>query len=155
SNRLLTHIARRAQLSSSDLVMGHPSYLRRFSGNNRRLVDLGSRTPGAFSSYLHATTVAQLVSEGRVHHRWLYVRAGAAFRCELGRIDLVSALVDDSGNPAGNIERDLHCLSLCAGQGARHVAKPTAATAPVFPGTVAGFCCVAAGYSNDVRRNTI
>src|ERR1700741_3122819 len=117
--------------------MGHTNYFRRLSGDYRRGARLGSRTPGTFSFDLHTTTVAQLAGEGRFYYRWLYARAGPAFHSQLGRIDLVSAVVDDCGNSARDNDGGLHRVSFRTGEGARHVAKPTVATTFVFPvGTV-------------------
>ena len=57
----------------------------------------------------------------------------AALHRELGWIDFVSELADDCRNSVGDSDGHLHRLSFRASKGARHVAKPAAAAASVFP----------------------
>src|SRR6185369_10824630 len=81
--------------------------------------------------------MAQLARERRVHHRRIYARPAAALHRELYRLPNVSDVADDCWNSVVDPDRGLHGVSLCTGEGARHVAEPAVAAAFVFPGAVA------------------
>src|SRR6185295_5594872 len=99
----------------------------------------------------YATAVAKLVGQRRVHHRRVYACAFFAFRRELGTRDVVSDVADDSGNPVVGSDGGLHSLSFRAGKGARHVAKPIAATASRCSGAVVG-CGDSTAVDRDVEE---
>src|ERR1051326_945353 len=130
--------------------MGHADRSRRISGVDRRGTHLGPGTSRTLLLDLHATAVAELVSQGRVHHRGLYVNTSVALRCQHCRVDNFSDVVDDSGNSVVDFDGSLHGISLRAGEGARHVAEPVAAAASRVSGAATWFGSLAA-FECDVE----
>src|SRR5688572_28168985 len=128
----------------SALVMGGAGRLRSFSGDNRCVVALGPRASATFLSNLHAAAMAQLAGEGRVYHRGLHNRARGALRCDSGWIGVDSVVADDCRDSVVVGHGSLHGLPVCAGEGARSMAEPVLAAAPLFSGGVAGVGSVGA-----------
>src|SRR6266511_1865277 len=119
------------------MALGNTGSLRNVPGNHGRVVDLGPRTSGALLSDFHATAMAQLAGERRIHHSRLQPGARIAFHRQLVGLTIVAKMVAGSGNPVVNPGRHLHCLSIFTGEGPRHVAKPFAAAASACAGFAA------------------
>src|SRR6266850_2609101 len=99
--------------------------------------------------------MAQLAGERCIHHRRLYVGPGAAFHRQLAGIEIASELVDDSRHSLVSFDGGLHSLSFCAGEGARHVAKPAAATASAGAGIATWRGCALAAFCRTQRDNAV
>src|ERR1041385_4033035 len=133
--------------------MGHTHNLRCVSGDNRRTADLGPGTSGTLSPDLYATAVAQLAGQRRLHHRRIYTRARVALCGELGRLNESSTMVDDYRHSIVDLDRVVHGVSVCAGEGTRHVAKPIIAAASVLPGVAIGFSDPVTGVRGGKRHD--
>src|SRR5688572_20619704 len=129
---MFARVAWFTRYKQSDLVVGYADFIGRVSRAHGRAFALGPRTSGTLLSDLYATAVAQLAGEGRIYHRGLYTRPLAPFYCELGWITHLPDAIDDLWNTVINPDGCLHRIPVCASEGARHVAKPPAAAAPVF-----------------------
>ena len=107
------------QIGHCALAMGHADRLRRVSRHYRLVAPLGSGTPGALLHDFHASAMAKLAGERRVHHRRILtcIVGCTSLAALLGSI-VASIVVDDRGHSAVDHDGDLHGLSFRASQGA-------------------------------------
>src|SRR5262249_9769135 len=121
----------------SALAVGHPNGLGRVFGDYGTVAYLGSRASGTVLYDFHSTAMAKLAGPGRIHNCRLFGRACGTFPWRRCWISDTPTVVDLARHSFIDSHRHLYCLSLCAGEGARHVAEPSPASAPVGAGILA------------------
>src|SRR5215813_5995502 len=143
------------------IYLGCSGFVRRTARNYGRAFNLGSRASGTFSFDFYSTPMEELVGKGRIHHRRILSGAAGAFHCwhcrseasAIGQPHQFSCrrccvggesvdLVNACRHSTGSVDGGLYSLSLCTGEGARHVAKPIVTAASFAAGPVAWFCFV-------------